>query len=230
MIFSSRICHKLSVISSPTILIVTSILYTGLLGTSSPTNGDSGNTPRAAGHPEWSLPFWVGLTPTRTLYRCAGPPISAARLALPARSALPHLFLVSFGPPSKFPGDHWVTSDQNAPKCRHTSRGRLWSVSLTGGVSSHITKAGSRWDEEPLIRLGLMRPLILGHVGALRSSAHLRLWRQELGQRTRAATQFALGCACLMPEHRHVHETWGAFLAFAVTYEQPQNCILRRSA
>lgn len=137
---------------------MTSILYTGLLGTSSPTNGDSGNTPRAAGHPEWSLPFWVVLTPTRTLYRCAGPPISAARLALPARSALPHLFLVSFGPPSKFPGDHWVTSDQNAPKCRHTSRGRLWSVSLTGGVSSHITKAGSRWDEEPLIRLGLMRP------------------------------------------------------------------------
>lgn len=82
--------------------------------------------------------------------------------------------------------------------------------------------------KSPHTWLGLMRPLILGHVGALRSSAHLR--RQELGQRTRAATQFALGCACLMPEHRHVHETWGAFLAAAVTYEQPQNCILRRSA
>lgn len=33
-----------------------------------------------------------------------------------------------------------------------------------------------------------------------------------------------------MPEHRHVHETWGSTLAAAAAYEQPQNCILRRSA
>lgn len=118
----------------------------------------------------------------------------AARLALPARTALPHLLLVGFGPPSKFPGDHGQNTSQMS-KCRQSSRGWLWSVPLASGVSLHMTKAGPRWDGKPLICLGLMRcPLYSGTSGrpaacAPQPTAHPV--RQELGHRTRAATKLA---------------------------------------
>lgn len=85
-----------------------------------------------------SLPFWAVLTPTRTLHRTCGPAhhcgsISAARLALPGGTALPHLFLVGFGPPSKFPGDQQPRTRLSVPSVvtpHVVDCARLWSVSL----------------------------------------------------------------------------------------------------
>lgn len=115
--------------------------------------------------PFWGSAYWVVLIPTRSLHRAAGPP-SVRLTSLPV-AALHYRTYSQW-----VSGRHRnfrVISGQNMSWCRQPSRGWLWSVSLASGVSLHITKTGPRWDEEPLISLGLMRPLILG---CLRASAH----------------------------------------------------------
>lgn len=157
----------------------------------------------------------------------------AARLALPARTALPHLLLVGFGPPSKFPGDHGQNTSQMS-KCRQSSRGWLWSVpSCKWREFAHDQDWSSLGWRTPYLPGPHAMPLILGHVGeacSLRASAHCPPGPPRAWSSNACSHQISLGCARLMPEHRHVHETWGTILAAAAAYEQPQNCILRRSA